>query len=72
LVLYTDGVTEARHDGVMLGEQRLVEFVRALGSIPTRETPQALFDQVLEFTGGGLSDDVAIVSVSRSERPGSE
>lgn len=72
LVLYTDGVTEARCEHEMLGQERLVEFVSDSGSIPTREVPQMLFDRVLEFTGGTLSDDVAIVSVSRSERPSVE
>lgn len=67
LVLYTDGVTEARRDGELLGEERLVEFVRALYSIPTRDVPQALFDQVAGFSGGGLSDDIAVVAVSRKE-----
>jgi len=72
LVLFTDGVTEARRDHVMLGEDRLVDFVREAGSIPTRDVPQVLFDRVLEFTGGSLSDDVAIIAISRSERPGVE
>ena len=72
LVLFTDGVTEARRDHVMLGEEHLADFVREAGSIPTREIPQVLFDRVLEFTGGSLSDDVAIVTVSRSERSGVE
>ena len=69
LVLFTDGMTEARRDRVTLGEDRLVEFVREAGSIPTRDVPRVLFDRVLEFTGGALSDDVAIVAVSRSESP---
>jgi len=69
LVLFTDGVTEARRDSVMLGEDRLVGFVREAGSVPTREVPQVLFDRVLDFTSGSLSDDVAIVAVSRSQSP---
>ena len=69
LVLFTDGVTEARRDHVMLGEDGLVGFVVEAGSIPTRDVPQVLFDRVLDFTGGSLSDDVVIVAVSRSESP---
>ena len=65
LVLYTDGVTEARRDHDMLGEAGLVEFVEEIGAAPTREVPQALFDRLLDYTGGQLSDDVAIVAVSR-------
>jgi chemotaxis methyl-accepting protein methylase/serine phosphatase RsbU (regulator of sigma subunit) len=72
LVLFTDGVTEARRDHVLLGEERLAKFLRDVGAIPTRDVPQFLFDHVLEFTGGSLSDDVAIVAISRSERPGAE
>lgn len=67
LVLFTDGVTEARRGTVMLGESGLVNLVRETGSVLTRDIPQVLFDQVLEFTGGSLSDDIAIVAVSRSE-----
>lgn len=66
LVLYTDGVTEARGDGELLGEGRLVEFVRSMEPLRARKVPQAVFDEVLRFTRGKLSDDVAIVSVSRA------
>lgn len=72
LVMFTDGVSEARRDGTMLGEDGIMDLVRDAGSIPTREVPQTLFDRVLEFTGGRLSDDVAIVAVSLSASPGVE
>ena len=65
LVLYTDGVTEARRDGELFGEERLVEFVRAMPSTPPKDVPEAVFEEVLRYTGGKLSDDVAIVSVAR-------
>jgi len=65
LVLYTDGVTEARRDGELFGEERLVEFVRRLEPMPPKKVPEAIFEEVQRYTGGKLSDDVAIVSVSR-------
>jgi len=65
LVLYTDGVTEAKRDGELFGEDRLVEFVRGMPPTPVKKVPAAVFDEVLRFTGGTLSDDVAIVSVAR-------
>ena len=64
LVLYTDGVTEARRNGELFGEQRLTEFVRQMETMPTKDVPQTIFDEVLGYTGGTLSDDTAIISVS--------
>lgn len=67
LVLFTDGVTEARRDGELFGEARLVEFVQSMEALRPKKVPQAILDEVLQFTGGKLSDDVAIVSVARAQ-----
>ncbi|MHB1324138.1 MAG: chemotaxis protein CheB [Coriobacteriia bacterium] len=66
LVLYTDGVTEARKEGEMFGEERLVGFVRSMETQRPGKVPQTIFDEVLRFAGGELSDDVAIVSLARA------
>jgi PAS domain S-box-containing protein len=67
LVLYTDGLTEARRDGELLGERRLLE---ALGAAQDR-SPQAiaelLRETVLTYAGGELKDDVQILVLRRSE-----
>jgi serine phosphatase RsbU (regulator of sigma subunit) len=68
LILYTDGVTEAKSDGELFGEGRLAEFVAGFGAVPSKKVPEAIFDEVLRHTGGTLSDDVAIVSVARGEK----
>ncbi len=64
LLLYTDGVTEARCSDGFLGEERLAEFVRSLPPTPASEMPGAVFDFVVECTGGPLSDDLAMLAVS--------
>jgi len=64
LVLYTDGVTESRRDGELLGENGLVALVEAFGTVPTGEIPAAIFEDVLDYSGGELADDIAIISVS--------
>lgn len=68
LVLYTDGVTEARQDGELFGEERLVEFVQRMEPVGPKKVPQMIFDEVMRYTGDKLSDDVAIVSVARTPK----
>ena len=67
LLLYTDGVIEARRDGKFFGEDGLA---RVLGrwSEPSPEfLPQAILNQVLAFSGGVLTDDVALLALSSKE-----
>ena len=73
LILYSDGVTEARRGSELFGEERLIDAVRRLRPVATPETmPQLLLDEVLAFTGGRLFDDLAILAVSRTLRPDPE
>lgn len=64
LFLYTDGITEARCHGGLIGEERLVEFIKRLEPMPAKAMPQAVFSSIMECTGGMLADDVALLSVS--------
>lgn len=65
LVLYTDGVTEARREEELFGEARLAA---ALGQRPALEA-DALADEVLRavagFDNGDRRDDVAVLTVQR-------
>lgn len=70
LLLYTDGIIEARCNGDFFGEERLVNFIGGLKSIPAKELPQLIFDEVMRCTGGELSDDVALFSLSAEVKPG--
>ena len=61
LVLFTDGVTEARRDGELLGEQRLLEIVSALRGRSAKEVAEGVRDAASDFAAGRLSDDLQVV-----------
>ena len=66
LVLYTDGVTEARRGGELLGEQRLLRLLEEAGTTE----PQALVDHLARAVAdyaGVLQDDVQILALRRTE-----
>ena len=67
LVLYTDGVTEARIAGVLFGEKRLLEAVSALSGRDPQSIAEGLRDAVSRFADA-LRDDLQIV-VFRLEEP---
>ena len=60
LVLYTDGVTEARSpQGEEFGRKRLAEAVRKHRLLPARDLIAAVQSDVWEWTdGAGAGDDV--------------
>jgi serine/threonine protein phosphatase PrpC len=63
LVLYTDGLTEARRNGDFFGESRLLERVQSLSALSPSELTQSLYSEALDFAGGRLSDDLAMLAV---------
>ena len=67
VVLYTDGVTEARIAGVLFGEKRLLEAVSALSGRDPQSIAEGLRDAVSRFADA-LRDDLQIV-VFRLEEP---
>ncbi len=62
LLLYTDGVTEARSGGRFFGEGRVRRALRAGGS--PASVAQRLLSQVQRFSAGELRDDAAILAVA--------
>ncbi len=67
LVLYTDGITEARCSHEFFGEKRLVELVGAT-SAPPAKMPEALLERIKNCPDAMLPDDVAILCVALANR----
>ena len=64
LILYTDGVTEARDEaGNFFGEERLVDFLRreAASDHPPPETARRLVHAVMRHQRGVLQDDATVL-----------
>lgn len=62
VLLYTDGVIEARRRKEQFGELRLAESVRALEGEPPAEVVAALTSEVEDFASGELGDDLCVVA----------
>lgn len=62
LVLYTDGITEARDlSGEPLGEARLLDALRPLVAASAQEIANAVVSAAQQFGNRGLTDDVGVV-----------
>ena len=63
VVLYTDGITDARRDGVLFGEDRVHEAVRANLLLPAQDLADTLMETVQDYAAGVLADDCAVVTI---------
>jgi PAS domain S-box-containing protein len=70
LLLYTDGVIEARRDGEFFGQKRLDRLLRRK-HVTVDRLPHLILDQLLAFSQGTLSDDVALLALSLERGPSS-
>ena len=63
LILFSDGVTEARRrtGRELYGEERLRAFAAGLDGMTAVEMAQAITHAVLDFSGGRLSDDTVVL-----------
>jgi len=63
IVLYTDGLVEARSDGELFGEERAVETIKQSLNNPSASLLADLIEAARLFTGGNLTDDVAAIAL---------
>jgi sigma-B regulation protein RsbU (phosphoserine phosphatase) len=70
LLVYTDGLTEARNaGGTMLGEARLAEALRGEACEEARVVLKQCFAELEMFAPARLHDDVTVVVLCRTEGP---
>jgi sigma-B regulation protein RsbU (phosphoserine phosphatase) len=70
LVLYTDGLTEARDDhGGLFGEERLAAVLTATAGCTAEEIVERVRTEVAAFRRPGCADDVALLVLRVRPRP---
>ena len=63
VVLYTDGMTDARTGGDLFGERRLKETIQEHVHLPAQELADKLLATVVDYAEGVLPDDCAVVAI---------
>ncbi|WP_142506493.1 PP2C family protein-serine/threonine phosphatase [Melghirimyces algeriensis] len=67
IVLFSDGVTEARIDGQFLGRERLKELIRSYLHLPAQRMAETLYRNLYEMADYQLKDDQTIILIRRKE-----
>lgn len=63
LLMYSDGLSEARRDGEFFGEDRILGVMQQSRSQSCAEQVDALMERVSDFADGRLADDIAVLLV---------
>jgi phosphoserine phosphatase RsbU/P len=63
VVLYTDGVTEARRDRQFYDDDRLRAAIANTDRLPAQELADRIVAEVLDFQRGDARDDIAVVVI---------
>ncbi len=66
LLLYTDGLAEARAGEQLFGEERVANILRRDPGVPPDVLCKSLLEAAREFATEPLSDDVAILAIKRA------
>jgi PAS domain S-box-containing protein len=61
LVFYTDGVSEARSEEGLFGEERLMDLLKSCGGLDAAGIAERIESDVLAFHEGPTSDDIAVL-----------
>lgn len=65
VLLYTDGLAEARGSGQLFGEDRIAQAIRRDPGVAPEVLCKSLLDTARDFADGAIDDDVAILAVRR-------
>jgi serine phosphatase RsbU (regulator of sigma subunit) len=68
LVLYTDGVSEARSAHDLYGEERLMRLLGRCAGLGAAEIAERIENEVLDFQEGAASDDLAVLVLRVHDR----
>jgi serine phosphatase RsbU (regulator of sigma subunit) len=63
LVLYTDGITEARVGGALFGHDRLVSAIKDCSGCSPEELAERVYDEAKSYANNVVQDDVALVVI---------
>jgi serine phosphatase RsbU (regulator of sigma subunit) len=66
VVVYTDGLLEARRGGELYGDDRLDRLLAERGDLPAAQLARELVDDCKRFSDGELADDCAVVVIKRT------
>jgi len=76
LLLYTDGLTEARRSvngsrngSELFGEERIERLLARFNGSSAAEVLEGVQREVREFSGGSLADDLCMIALRRSREP---
>lgn len=67
VLAYTDGTTDVRRDGALLGLEGLSRLIGPLGLLPASELAQRAEEAILEWTDEPIRDDLCLL-VMRPKR----
>lgn len=67
LLLYTDGVTEARGPGGFFGTERIVSLLGRSTHVDVEDLADQILKEVTDYASAALGDDVAILAVARAD-----
>jgi phosphoserine phosphatase RsbU/P len=68
LLMYTDGLSEARNAGdEEYGEERVIETIRNRGNLSARAVVEGCLENLTNFSGGAaLADDLTVMAIRRA------